>query len=164
MRGFSAALLLGLLTSAISGPAALAYTCGSPTLLERLDQADVVFEGIVIASEAAPDNAMSRYRIDNFQQYRNYRSLDEAWAQIYVTENFKGKTNKLENLWIDQWGYAHGYYPPGTRAVFFAYYSEDHKRLETDICSDTVPVSRGDERSRMNAEDFWKELGKFELD
>ncbi|WP_377375743.1 hypothetical protein [Ponticaulis profundi] len=118
----------------------------------------------MITSKVAPDNAMSRYRIDNFQQYRNYRSLNEIWAEIYVTENFKGKTNKVENLWIVHGGEIQGYYPPGTRAVFFAHYSEDHKRLEADFCLATMSVYRGAEWSLMNAEDFWKHLGRFELD
>lgn len=160
-KGLVLSFLFG---AALAAPNAFAYDCGTEMPAERLNRADVVFEGIVIASENAPNDAMSRYRIESFHQYKGYRQLSEAKTQIYVTENFKGKTNKVENLWIVQWGGGEGLYQPGSRAVFFAYDSEEFNRLESDLCTATFRQSVDDGYRLMNAEDFWKHLGRFELD
>lgn len=146
-------------------PVASAFTCLTETPRERMARADVVFEGIVINSQRLADDAATRYRMKKLFGDLPDHEIPKNMSEIIVTETFKGETQRIQELWVNDWGYGWGagYHHPGKRAVFFARYSGDPEKLTTDPCLDVYYLYREDYRP-LQAADMWKELGTFDLD
>lgn len=128
-------------------------------------RADVVFEGIVVNSNRLADDPATRNRMKKLFGGIPDQEIPKNRSEIIVTETFKGETQRVQELWVNDWGYGSGagYHPPAMRAVFFARYSGDPSKLTTDPCLDVYYLHLEDDRP-LQAADMWKELGKFEIE
>lgn len=162
MRIWLASLILASLSLA---PNAWAFTCARETPLERMDRADVVFEGIIINSARYGEDPASQHRLTELNRISPQKRTAKNYHQVYVTEAFKGDIPGIVELWTDDWSYrGAGLLTAGMRAVFYADYSAENGKFLSDPCLAIYMLRDEGESRPLTADDLKKEFQRFEFE
>lgn len=158
-RLVSLAVLFGILVAPFSASADI---CSTPTLEERIEGSDVVFDATVINIKDA--NSQMNADKDKYGIYvdENWDDPPHLYSEVIVHEVYKGHADRVTRVWIDQnWQFIGLPFGPGDRAVLFIETAADG-RLFAYTCWSTAFVDDQGEYRKFQAEDMKAYLEGFE--